>query len=112
MVGVEAVVSQDIPPFCMLRETNYITCPNTIGLRRAGMSNEQRLAIRHAIRTYFFEGLNAKNALSKIEQEGMTPEVQTFVNFIKESHRGIMPGNPKFVGISDEQRELIESQAN
>ena len=111
MVGPGAHVGQDIPPFCMLRESNVITGPNTIGLRRAGMSNEQRLAIRRAIRTFFFEGLNAKNALEQIERgENVLPEVHMFVNFIKESHRGIMPGNPKFVGISDEQRELIESQ--
>ena len=111
MVGPGARVGQDIPPFCMLRETNVITGPNTIGLRRAGMSNEQRLAIRKAIRTVFFEGLNIKNALEEIERgANITPEVKMFVNFIKESHRGIMPGNPKFIGISDEQRELIESQ--
>ena len=111
MVGPGAHVGQDIPPFCMLRESNVITGPNTIGLRRAGMSHEQRLAIRRAIRTFFFEGLNAKNALEQIERgENVLPEVHMFVNFIKESHRGIMPGNPKFVGISDEQRELIESQ--
>ena len=111
MVGPGAHVGQDIPPFCMLRESNVITGPNTIGLRRAGMSNEQRLAIRRAIRTFFFDGLNAKNALEQIERgENVLPEVHMFVNFIKESHRGIMPGNPKFVGISDEQRELIESQ--
>ena len=111
MIGPTARIGQDIPPFCMLRETNFITGPNTIGLRRAGMSNEQRLAIRKAIRTFFFEGLNAKNALDQIErEEHLLPEVRMFVNFIKESHRGIMPGNPKFVGISEEQRELIESQ--
>ncbi len=111
MIGPTARIGQDIPPFCMLRETNFITGPNTIGLRRAGMSNEQRLAIRKAIRTFFFEGLNAKNALEQIErEEHLLPEVRMFVNFIKESHRGIMPGNPKFVGISEEQRELIESQ--
>ena len=111
MVGPGAHIGQDIPPFCMLRESNVITGPNTIGLRRAGMSNEQRLAIRRAIRTFFFEGLNAKNALEQIERgENVLPEVHMFVNFIKESHRGIMPGNPRFVGISDEPRELIESQ--
>ena len=42
----------------------------------------------------------------------MTPEVQLFVSFIKESHRGIMPGNPKFVGISDEQRDSMAVQAH
>ena len=111
MIGAKGMLVQDVPPFCMLQD-NFITGPNTIGLRRAGMNNESRLAIRHAIRTFFFEGLNAKNALEEIERGRMTPEVQLFVSFIKESHRGIMPGNPKFVGISDEQRDSMAVQAH
>ena len=40
MIGPPCLIGQDIPPFCMLREFNFITGPNTIGLRRAGFSNE------------------------------------------------------------------------
>ena len=112
MIGAGCLISQDIPPFCMLRETNFITGPNTIGLRRAGISNESRLAIRKAIKTFFFEGLNAKNALEQIERSGMTaPEVHVFTNFIKETKRGIMPGNPKYTGLTDDQRDALEQSA-
>lgn len=112
MIAPTCLISQDIPPFCMLRETNFITGPNTIGLRRAGFSNESRLAIRRAIKTFFFEGLNAKNALDEIEHSGnVLPEVHAFVNFIKESKRGIMPGNPKYTGMTDEQRDEMEKNA-
>lgn len=111
MVGAGCLIGQDVPPFCMLRETNFITGPNTIGLRRAGMGNEQRLAVRRAIKTFFFEGLNAKNAVEQIEKDGMTPEVEHFVDFIKASNRGVMPGNPKYAGLSDEQRDELESRA-
>jgi hypothetical protein len=38
----------------------------------------------------------------------MSPEVHIFTNFIKESKRGIMPGNPKYTGMTDEQRDEIE----
>ena len=110
MISPSALISQDIPPFCMLQD-RFIVGPNTIGLRRAGMSSESRLAIRHAIRTYFFEGLNSRNALEQIERNQPTPEVLLFTNFIKEAHRGIMPGNPKFAGISEEQQEDMASKA-
>ena len=110
MIGASALIAQDIPPFCLLQD-GYVIGPNTIGLRRAGMSNETRLAIRHAIRTYFFEGLNSRNALEEIERGNPVPEVQLFSSFIKEAHRGIMPGNPRFVGISEEQRENLASKA-
>lgn len=111
MIGAGCMIAQDVPPFCMLRETNYITGPNTIGLRRAGFSCEARFAIRKAIKTYFFEGLNTKNALEQIEKSDFaTPEVHLFMNFIKASKRGIMPGNPKYAGLSDEQREALEQK--
>lgn len=114
MVGPTSLIGQDVPPFCMLREMNFITGPNTIGLRRAGFGAETRLAIRHAIKTYFFEGLNGKNAIAAIEADPKVkdvPEVKAFCEFIKGSKRGIISGNPKFVGLSDEQREEIESRA-
>ena len=63
-----------------------------------------------AVYAYFFEGLNARNALEEIERS-QTPEVQLFSSFIKEAHRGIMPGNPRFVGISEDQRENLASKA-
>ena len=92
---------QDVPPFCLLHE-NVISGPNIIGLRRAGMSNQSRLAIRKAIRKVYFEGLNLKNAIEQIEAGTMTPETTHLVNFLKEAHRGIMPGNPKFSGGNDD----------
>ncbi len=109
MVGAGCMFAQDVPPFCMLRETNFVTGPNTIGLRRAGFTNEQRLAIRKAIKTYFFEGLNTPHAVEKImKSDFATPEVMMFADFIKATKRGIMPGNPKYAGLTDEQREAIE----
>ncbi len=112
MIGVGCLISQDIPPFCMLREFNAITGPNTIGLRRAGFKNEQRFALRKAIKTFFFEKLNSKNAIEQIEHSDFyTPEVRMFCDFIKETKRGIMPGNPKYVGLTDEQRDAIEQSS-
>ncbi len=111
MIGACAMIGQDVPPYCMLRSMNFITGPNTIGLRRAGFDNNKRLMIRRAIKTLFFEGLNTKNAIAKIEaSEEMIkePEVHEFCEFVKESKRGIMPGNPKYAGLTDEQREELE----
>ena len=112
MIGAGCMISQDVPPFCMLREFNFITGPNTIGLRRAGLTNEQRFAIRKAIKAYFFAGLNSKNAIEEIEKSDFyTPEVRLFADFIKETKRGIMPGNPKYAGLTDEQRDALEQSA-
>ena len=113
MIAPEAMIGQDVPPFTMLRELNFITGPNTIGLRRAGFDNQKRLMIRRAIKTFFFDGLNATNAISKIESDPemmKEPEVVQFCDFIKESKRGIMPGNPKFAGLTEEQRDALNAR--
>lgn len=102
MTGADMIITQDIPPFCLL-DGNHIYGPNIIGLRRAGFSSERRAAIRKAIKTYFFSGLNAKNAIASIESSALTEEVKEFVEFIKATHRGIMPGNPKYSCIHDEE---------
>lgn len=103
MLGAGALVSQDVPPFCLLRENNLIYGPNTIGLRRAGFDPKLRAAIRSAIKTYFFKGLNGKNALEEIEKTEMLPEIRHFVDFIKASKRGIMSGNPKYSACDEEE---------
>ena len=112
MIGPTARIGQDIPPFCMLAENECVCGPNVIGLRRAGFDSYARSAIRRAIKTYFFRGLNSANALAAIEAEPASPpEIGRFVHFVRKSERGIMPGNPKYAGLTDEQREALETRA-
>ncbi len=100
MVGARTIVRQDIPPFCMLAENCCVCGPNVVGLRRAGVCPKTRLGIRHAIKTYFFRGLNATNALAEIETSSpLPPEVAHFVDFIRRTTRGMMPGDPELIAL-------------
>lgn len=91
MVGASGTITQDIPPFCLTDHNGELASVNVIGLKRVGMSSSSRLALRQAVKTFFFKGLIAKNALEEILQgENICPEVQMFTNFIKESSRGIV----------------------
>lgn len=94
MVGPDIKIIQDVPPFCLVGDNGFVYGPNVVGLRRAGMTGEQRKSIRSAIKTFFFKGLSANNACEEIEKEAPTPEVNHFVNFVKASTRGILPGKP------------------
>ncbi|OGV32438.1 MAG: acyl-[acyl-carrier-protein]--UDP-N-acetylglucosamine O-acyltransferase [Lentisphaerae bacterium GWF2_45_14] len=105
MIGADATIVQDVPPYCLLTENSFVFGPNTIGLRRAGFDPLQRAAIRKAIKTYFFQGLNTKNALEKIESEEITVEVSHFTDFIKATRRGIMPGNPRYSHKSEDDED-------
>ena len=98
MIGGRTIMTQDVPPYCMLAENCRVCGPNVVGMRRAGFSAESRLAIQRAIKSYFFKNLNSSNALSEIEKESMTPEVEHFVNFIRSSERGIMAGESELAG--------------
>lgn len=98
MIGGRTILPQDVPPYCMLAENCCVCGPNVIGMRRAGMESDTRLAIRKAIKSYFFKGLNGSNALSEIESEPMIGEVQHFVDFIRASERGIMAGASDLAG--------------
>ena len=100
MIGGRTLIRQDVPPFCMLAENEYICGPNVVGLRRNGYDSEQRLTIRRIIKDYFFRQLNSSNALAKIESEYPAfPEARHFVEFIRTTERGIMPGDPVLISL-------------
>lgn len=106
MLGGRTIIRQDVPPFCMVAENECICGSNTVGLRRAGFDSAQRMAIRRAIKTYFFHGLNSTNALTRIAEEGGNdPNVAHFVDFIRRSDRGIMPGDPELVALGTRHHE-------
>jgi len=111
MVGARTIVRQDIPPYCMLAENECVCGPNVIGLRRAGIDSAARAAVRRAIKTYFFKGLNGSNALAEIESAPDRPaEVDHFVEFIRGTDRGIMPGDPELVALGMHGVDAEENQ--
>lgn len=97
MIGADNVLVQDLPPYCMMEKNGYVVGPNTIGLRRAGLDQAQRAAIRRAVKLFFFSGLNGGNAVSRILEQEPTPEVRNFVDFVGSSSRGIVSGNPNSI---------------
>lgn len=100
-----ARVTQDLPPYCLLSE-DMVHGPNTVGLKRAGMSPATRKAIREAIKIFYFRGLNRPNALTMIEQTwGEVPEVRQFIDFINTTKRGYMPGRPLRNQPDDESKD-------
>ncbi|MBE6380461.1 MAG: acyl-ACP--UDP-N-acetylglucosamine O-acyltransferase [Lentisphaerae bacterium] len=98
MIGGRTILTQDVPPYCMLAENCRVCGPNVVGMRRAGLDSDARLAIRKAIKSYFFKDLNGSNALAEIEKDTLTPEVEHFVEFIRSSERGIMAGESELAG--------------
>ena len=93
MIGGGNHITQDVPPFCML-QGEEIQGPNIVGLRRSGMEEEARTALRSAIKTYFCYGLPRQEACDRIRAAvTITPEVQEFIDFVMSTKRGVCPGH-------------------
>jgi UDP-N-acetylglucosamine acyltransferase len=63
---------------------------NLIGMKRRGFSEETIRGIKKAYRMIFRSGMRLEEALEMVVEElESTTELDHFVNFIKESQRGI-----------------------
>ncbi len=81
--------SKDIPPYFMAVDINIVNGINRVGLKRAGYSPEARRHITNAYKTIHRSGLNLSQALAKLEETEVSPEVRKIIDFIRSSKRGI-----------------------
>lgn len=91
MVGGGVSLSVDAPPFCMVRtgSLNEVAGLNTVGLRRSGITSEERLALRAAFRRIFLSGSNRKEVLAALRQDGACGPVLELIDFVATSKRGV-----------------------
>lgn len=90
MVGGLARVSKDVPPYFLVKGDSEVWAINSVGLKRAGLSEENRAKIREAYRLLYRAGLNTTQALKAIQAwDETSAEVRHLVEFIQASQRGI-----------------------
>jgi len=90
MIGGNTRVNSDVPPYFMYSDFNVAPKGlNLVGLRRAGLSNEEIAALKTAYRILYRSGSKLKEALQRIESELDTEHCHHLVAFIRSSNRGI-----------------------
>ncbi len=92
MVQGGALISQDVPPFIILRgdDVRYAGV-NKIGLSRRGFSAEQIEIIHNSCRILFQSGLNYMNGCDEVEKEvAQSCDRDYLVDFIRSSKRGVI----------------------
>ena len=91
MIGGLSGISKDVPPFLTTVpvQLNRILGPNTVGLRRAGMTPEERRSITSAFRILYRSGLNTTQALDRLRTQCAGDLVAEMISFIEQSKRGI-----------------------
>ena len=89
-----SLVRKDVPPFVKAgREPLSYVGINSVGLRRRGFTTEKIREIQDIYRILFQKNYNNTQAIDIIEAEmEATPERDEIIQFIKDSHRGIMKG--------------------
>ncbi len=92
MIQGGALVSQDVPPFVIVRgDSVRYAGINKIGLSRRGFSNEQIAIIHDSCRIIFQSGLNYMNGCEQVEEQVEQSQDRDYlVKFIRESKRGVI----------------------
>ncbi len=90
-VGGKTGVSQDIPPFVLASgERAKLFGLNIVGLKRHNFSNEAIQALKKAYQTVIRSHLTIQEAMIRVEKEvPVFPEVKQFLEFVRNSKRGI-----------------------
>jgi UDP-N-acetylglucosamine acyltransferase len=83
---------RDVPPFCLFDGTRTVRGLNRVGLRRAGFTLEQIGALQRAFVRLFRRPTNLRQAVADVEKEPCSAEVQSLLEFIRASKRGVATG--------------------
>jgi UDP-N-acetylglucosamine acyltransferase len=90
MIGGNAAIHLDVPPFCTAvgERPKTLDGLNLVGLRRAGFDPEVRRALQAAYRTLFRSEATLAERLEAVPCD--VAEVARLVTFIKASQRGVV----------------------
>jgi UDP-N-acetylglucosamine acyltransferase len=91
MTGISTVTFKDIPPYLLVAGNTAVPHGlNVRGLKRRNFSEQTIEALRHAYKLVYKSGLRLSEATEQLAQMDANPEVRHFLDFIKQSERGIV----------------------
>jgi UDP-N-acetylglucosamine acyltransferase len=91
MLGAGSMVANDVPPYCIGQgDRCVLRGVNTIGLQRAGFSEEEIKAVRKVYRLLFAKVGGVKEKMNAIPEELVRmPRIAAMIEFIRSSSRGV-----------------------
>ena len=91
IVGGCSKVVQDVPPFMMVDGHPAHACGlNSVGLQRAKIPAEERLALKKAFKILYRSGLSLQSAKKQIQKDlPKLSSIKTLIEFLNKSKRGI-----------------------
>jgi len=89
MIAGQARVSKDVPPCVTVIGDSMVCGVNVVGMRRAGLSAEQRRTVSQLYAAVYRSGLNVSQAVARIGAMPATAERDAWLTFISTSTRGL-----------------------
>lgn len=91
MVGGQAHISQDIPPYITVDGlSSEVVGLNTIGLRRNGIDDAGMKQLKAAYRVIYRSGLRWKDVLERLQTEFASGPAAAFYTFLSQGKRGFV----------------------
>ncbi len=84
-----SAISKDLPPFTIALHENEMCGLNIIGLRRAGITAEQRLELKAVYRTLFRSGKNLRAAVAEAQEKFTGGPARLLIDFVATTKRGV-----------------------
>jgi UDP-N-acetylglucosamine acyltransferase len=85
-----AAISKDLPPYTIAAMHNRVCGLNVIGMRRAGVSSEERLEVKRLYKLVLRGKQNFRSIVAELEKEFTSATARTFLEFLKMSKRGFV----------------------
>lgn len=89
MMQGKAGVGQDLPPFTIATGINTICGLNVVGLRRAGLTPEQRLELKRLYHHLFRSGKNLRDAVAEAQKTFSSAPAKILLEFVATAKRGV-----------------------
>lgn len=84
-----SAISKDLPPFTVALRENEICGLNTVGLRRAGFSTDERMELKRLYRALFRDGSNLRAALMEARKKFSSGPAVVLLDFVASAKRGV-----------------------
>jgi UDP-N-acetylglucosamine acyltransferase len=100
-----SAISKDLPPFTISRGDNSISGLNIIGLRRAGISADERLELKKLYHFLFRGRRPIRAGLDKADKQFHSTTAKIMLEFVRESKRGVLTPRQRATVQANEEAE-------
>lgn len=107
-----SAISKDLPPFTVAWGDNSICGLNVVGLRRAGFTPDERLALKRLYRFLFLSGRNLREALAAAREQFASEVGRTLLDFLAASRRGVLVHTSRETGRGGRESSSATDESN